>query len=339
MRMIYKRLLSVLGSLTTVVLAGIAGYMLIERWGFFDALYMTVITIASVGFMEVHTLSPQGRAFTIVLILCGSATLIYGLSVLTTFFVEGELTDYFRRRRMNNAIARLRGHYIVCGVSATGRYVIDELTKTGRSFVVIDHDPEKLRPLAEAGILHLNGDATQDAVLVAANIAAAAGLFSALHSDADNLLTVVTARGLHPQLKVIVKAFDEESERKLRQVGASGVVMPNFIGGMRMVSEMIRPSVVTFLDTMLRVRESVVRVEEIHCPAGSSLIGQTLAEAGLLDVAEVTVVAVCDRAGNYHFNPPRELVLQADDVLIVMGNVACIQALVAGLAPAAAREK
>lgn len=332
--MIYKRLLSVLGSLATVVLVGIAGYMLIEGWGLFDALYMTVITIASVGFMEVHTLSPQGRAFTIILILCGSATLIYGLSVLTTFFVEGELTDYFRRRRMKNAIDRLRGHYIVCGVSATGRYIIDELTKTGRSFVVIDRDPEKLRPLAEAGILHLPGDATQDAILVSANIANAAGLFSALHADADNLLTVVTAKGLQPQLKVVVKAFDEESERKLRQVGADGVVMPNFIGGMRMASEMIRPSVVTFLDTMLRVREGVVRVEEIPCPAGSPLVGRTLAATGLLDVDDVSVVAVCDHAGQYRFNPPRELVLEPEDVLIVMGNVVHIRALVDDFAPA-----
>lgn len=332
--MIYKRLLGVLGSLTTVVLAGIAGYMLIEGWGLFDALYMTVITIASVGYMEVHTLSPHGRAFTILLILCGSATLIYGLSVLTAFIVEGELSDYFRRRKMKNAIAKLRGHYIVCGVSATGRYVIDELTKTGRSFIVIDRDPEKLRPLLESGILHLHGDATQEAVLVAANIATATGLFSALHHDADNLLTVVTAKGLHPQLKVVVKAFDEESERKLRQVGADGVVMPNFIGGMRMASEMIRPSVVTFLDTMLRVRESVVRVEEIHFPPGSVLVGRTLAAAGLLDVDEVTVVALCDREGHYRFNPPRELVLQAEDVLIVMGNVARIRTLVEGLSPA-----
>jgi voltage-gated potassium channel len=170
-------------------------------------------------------------------------------------------------------------------------------------------------------------------VLVAANIATAAGLFSALHHDADNLLTVVTAKGLQPELKVVVKTIDEESERKLRQVGADGVVMPNFIGGMRMVSEMIRPSVVTFLDTMLRVRDSVVRVEEIPCPAGSRLVGQSLAAAGLLDVAEVTVVAVCDRAGSYRFNPSRDLELQAEDVLIVMGNVARIRTLVDSFSP------
>jgi voltage-gated potassium channel len=212
-------------------------------------------------------------------------------------------------------------------MSATGRYVIDELKKTGRSFVVIDRDQERIRALNEAGILNIEGDATNDAVLQAANISRAGGLLTTLHADSDNLFVVVTARGLNPSLKIIAKAINEESERKLRQVGADRVVMPNFIGGLRMASEMIRPSVVTFLDTMLRSQDATVRVEEIRITHGSSLAGKSLAESGLLDVEGVTVVALAGGEKAYRFNPHREWLLSANDVVIVMGVVGNIMAL------------
>lgn len=332
--MICNRLTGVIIALTVVIAVGTLGYTGIEGWSYFDSLYMTVITIASVGYMEVHDLSQQGRAFTIILILCGSATLIYGLSVLTAFIVEGELTDAIRRRKMKNAISRLDNHYIVCGMSATGKYVVEELLKTGRSFVVVDKDPERVRELSEANILNIEGDATHEAVLEAANIRRAAGLLSALHYDADNLFVVVTAKGLNPDLKIVAKAINEESERKLRQVGADRVVMPNFIGGLRMASEMIRPSVVSFLDNMLRVKDSAIRVEEIHIPASSPLVGRSLADSGILDVDGVTVVALSGGSGSYCFNPPRNRPLGTDDVVIVMGIVESILQLKAKAARA-----
>lgn len=319
--MIYKRLLNVVAALTTVFLAGVLGYAIIEGWSLFDSLYMTVITIASVGYGEVHPLSFHGRLFTIFLILCGSATLIYGLSILTAFIVEGELTDILRRRKMLKKISGLKGHFIVCGMSATGRYVIDELKKTGRTFLVIDRDPEKTKGLNAEGILTIEGDATNDAVLQAANVTSAGGLLTTLHADSDNLFVVVTARGLNPSLKIVAKAINEESERKLRQVGADSVVMPNFIGGLRMASEMIRPSVVSFLDVMLRSQDATVRVEEITVPHGSPLVGRSLADSAILDTEGVTVVAICDGARAYSFNPPRQRILVEGDVVIVMGVV------------------
>ncbi|NJD90098.1 MAG: potassium channel protein [Geobacter sp.] len=319
--MIYRRLLKVIAALAMVCFAGVSGYMVIEGWSLFDSLYMTVITIASVGYGETHPLTFGGRFFTIILILCGSATLIYGLSILTAFIVEGELTDILRRRKMIKTISGLAGHFIVCGMSATGRYVIDELKKTGRTFVVIERDPEKIKGLNADGILTVEGDATNDAILQAANIGRAAGLLTTLHADADNLFVVVTARGLNPALKIIAKAMNEESERKLRQVGADRVVMPNFIGGMRMASEMIRPSVVSFLDVMLRSQDATVRVEEINIPAGSPLTWKSLAESGVMDAAGVTLVAVADEQKSYCFNPDRERRLVAGDLLIVMGVV------------------
>jgi voltage-gated potassium channel len=319
--MIYKRLMRVTAALAAVFLCGVLGYSVIEGWSLFDSLYMTVITIASVGYGEVHPLSFEGRLFTIILILCGSATLIYGLSILTAFIVEGDLTDILRRRKMIKTIAGLEKHFIVCGVSATGRYVIDELKKTGRRFVVIDRDPERIRQLSEEGILNLEGDATNDSVLTAANISSAEGLLTTLHSDSDNLFVVVTARGLNPSLKIIAKAINEESERKLRQVGADSVVMPNFIGGLRMASEMIRPSVVSFLDTMLRSHDKTLRVEEINISEDSPLKGKSLADTAIMDMEGVTVVAVSDGKGPYCFNPSRRRLLSAGDVVIVMGVV------------------
>ena len=199
--------------------------------------------------------------------------------------------------------------------------MIDELKKTGRTFVVIDRAPEKIRGLSEQGVLTIEGDATNDAVLQAANVARAGGLLTTLHADSDNLFVVVTARGLNPSLKIVAKAINEESERKLRQVGANSVVMPNFIGGLRMASEMIRPSVVSFLDVMLRSQDATVRVEEISIPTRSQLVGTSLADSAIMDAEGVTVVAICDGKKSYSFNPPRGRLLAEGDVVIVMGVV------------------
>lgn len=319
--MIYNRLLGVLVAFSIVICVGTLGYSMIDGWNLFDSLYMTVITIASVGFGEVHTLSFNGRVFTIILILCGSATMMYGLSILTAFIVEGELTDVLRRRKMNKAISKLENHYILCGLSATGRYIAGELEKTGRNFIVIDSDPVKIKELNDANILNIEGDATHEAVLKSANIGKAGGLLSALHADSDNLFVAVTAKGLNPALKIVVKAIDEESERKLQQVGADYVVMPNFIGGMRMVSQMIRPSVVSFLDVMLRSKDATVRVEEINITQDSPLLNRSLADSGILEVEGVTVVALSDGNGSYEFNPSKNRVVRENDVIIVMGIV------------------
>ncbi len=326
--MLRKRLIGILAALAFIMLTGTGGYVAIEGWAPLDALYMTVITLSSVGFMEVHDLSDKGRVFTMALILCGSGVLIYGISIITAFIVEGELTDVLRRRKMQKRIDRLEGHYIVCGADQTGRYVIDELLRTQKKFSVIDRDAAKIRELLSRDILCVEGDATHDAVLLNAGIQRAVGFVTALHSDAENLFTVITARRLNPGLRIISKAVDEESVQKIRSVGADSVVMPNFIGGLRMVSEMIRPSVVNFLDVMLRVKDRTVRVEEIALADASPFAGRKLGETGALGVEGVTVVALTDKEGvSYHFNPPHSRVLTGGDILIVMGDVERINGL------------
>ncbi len=320
--MLYKRLIGIFIALSIIFSAGVFGYKIIEGWTTLDSLYMTVITLASVGFMEVHPLSNAGRIFTILLILYGSGVLIYGISVITAFIIEGELTDILRRRKMNKKISQLKGHYIVCGADHTGRYVIEELAKTKKDFVVIEKDAEKIKHFIEQNILCIEGDATHDAVLEMAGIKRARGFITSLHSDAENLFVVITAKRLNPDIRVISKAVEEESDQKIRMVGADGVVMPNSIGGLRMVSEMIRPTVVTFLDIMLRSKDRTIRIEDIEINPGSSFAGRTLDETGTLDIEGVTVVALKDKTNDtYVFNPSRKSALTTDNVLIVMGNV------------------
>lgn len=322
MHTLYKRLIGIAAALLAVFFTGVSGYELIEGWPLLDSLYMTVITIATVGYGEVHPLSNTGRVFTMFLIFFGTGVLAYGISTATAFIVEGELTDAIRRKKMQKIIDQLKGHYIVCGADQTGRYVIDELVKIKRDFVAIEKDTEKNKELKERDILCVEGDTTHNAVLEAAGIKRAKGLITTLHSDAENLLVVFTAKKLNPGIRVISKAIEEESEQKIRMAGADGVVMPNSIGGLRMVSEMIRPSVVTFLDTMLRSKDKTIRVEEIIIHSGSPFEGKSIAEAGILSIEGVSLVALKDRKNDtYMFNPPKTTALAGGNVLIAMGEI------------------
>lgn len=326
--MIFNKLTGIVFILTVIILTGTLGYSTLEGWSLLESLYMTIITLSSVGFMEVHPLSNTGRIFTMVLILCGSGVLIYGISVITAFVVEGELTDVLRRKKMDKKIESYKGHYIVCGADQTGRYVIDELIKTKKDFIVIEKDPEKVGRLMKEDILCLEGDATHDAILQKAGIQRAKGFITALHSDAENIFVVITAKRLNPSLRVISKAVEEESEQKIRMVGADSVVMPSYIGGLRMVSEMIRPSVVNFLDIMLRSKDRTIRVEEIDIPEGSSFAGKDLEHAGILDMEGVTIVALKDRKkDSYIFNPSRKTILTKDHLIIVMGDIDLIRSI------------
>lgn len=334
--MIYQRLLRIAIALFLIIAAGVMGYRVIEHqhYSLFDALYMTVITMASVGFMEVHPLSWAGRVFTICLILVGCSVLVYAVSTVTAFIVEGDLSDVLRRRKMQKKIDQMRHHYLICGAAQTGEHIIDELHKTHKAFVVIDCDEEKVANLHERGIPAICGDATRDAVLLQAGVARARGLISTLQTDADNLFVTFTARHLNPALRIITKATTAESEPKLRQAGADGVVMTNFIGSLRMASELIRPSVVSFLDIMLRSKDETIRVDEIALHPASPVVGKTLAATGLMDHEGVSVVALMTQGGGeYLFNPARHLVLQPEHVLIVMGNVAHIDEIRQHIAP------
>lgn len=325
-----KRLIFALVLLAIVVVSGTAGYVLIERWNLLDAFYMTIITIASVGYMEVNPLSQHGRIFTIFLIIFGMGVLLFGISTFTAFLVEGELSELLRRRKMEKRISGLKEHYIVCGIGTIGRHIIEELHKTGRAFVAIDTSEERYAELAERGMLVIKGDSTSSAVLKSANAANAKGVFCSLHTDAENLLLILTAKGINPSLKIVSKAEEDESEEKMRRAGADGVVLPKFIGGLRMASAMVRPEAVSFLDRMLKGQEEIYRVEDVAIDASSSISGKTLKESGLRDKRGLSVVAL-RKGERYIFNPSGDERLDAGDVLIFIGETNSIREIKADL--------
>ncbi len=304
--------------------AGILGYMLIEHWGFLDSLYMTVITIASVGYMEVYPLTTQGRIFTIFLIIFGIGVLMFGISTFTAFLVEGELNELLRRRKMEKQIAKLKDHYIICGTGRIGKHIIYEMKNTKRPHVAIEKDEEACKELLEKGILHIKGDATSYEVLKSANVEHAKGLFCALPNDADNLLLILSAREINSGMRIISKANERESEHKMRKAGADGVVSPLFIGGLRMASEMVRPAAVNFLDKMLREYDQVYRVEDIIISDNSVYNGKTLKDSGLLGQKGVTVVAF-KKGDKYLFNPSDEELINSGDAVILIGETESIR--------------
>lgn len=309
--------------------AGIAGYSLLEGWDFQDSAWMTVITLATVGYGEAKPLDTTGRWFTICLIIGGMGVLLYAVSSLTAFIVEGELLDVLRRARMEKQIEKLSGHHIICGAGRVGMYICTELLRTGHSVVVIDQDVTPLESLGGKGPapLTLQGDPTSDEVLEKAGIRKAAGLFAALHTDKDNLFVVLSARGLNSRLRIVARGDEEASRDKLLRAGADGVVLTHSIGGMRMASEMIRPTVVGFLDTMLRERESTLRVAEAAVREGASLAGKTVEEAAISERTGALLLALRGQEGAFEFNPPAHMHIRAGVTLIVMGDKDQVRAL------------
>ena len=321
-----SRLIVIASFLVVIVVIGVVGYMAIEGWGFFDSLYMVVITLTSVGFMEVHDLSFKGQLFTIVLIVFGMGILLLGITSLTAFLVEGKLSEILRRKKMVKRINSLRNHYIVCGAGEIGQNIIEELQKIGSPLVVIDMDEAACKALEEKNILFVKGDATSIASLKDANQEMAKGLFCALKGDADNLLLVMTARGINPKIRIISKGRKEESREKMLRAGADGVVLPQFIGGMRMASEMVRPAAVTFLDKMLKSKEGAVRVEDVIVGRQSGLIGKKLKDCSFYGVEGLLMVAL-GRGDEYKINPSKEERMEGGDVLIFIGQEERIQAI------------
>ncbi|WP_374354839.1 TrkA family potassium uptake protein [Chitinimonas sp.] len=329
---ITRKLLQLTLLVSLTLAAGTLGYVWVEGWSWFDGLYMTVITLATIGYGEVNPLDTPGRVFTMLLILFGSAMLVYAASSIASLIIEGQLVRAIRRRAMQKSIDRLSRHHIVCGHGSTGRYVVEGMQRVHQAFVVIEQDAARVQALRDRGLLVVEGDATQDEVLARAGIARAAGLVACLHHDADNVFVVLTARELNADLRIVAKAVDESAQRKLRAVGADGVVLPNFIGGVRMLMELVQPNAITLLDMMLRSPEQTIIAEEIALPHDSRWLGQALATLQLEAHPGASLLAL-QRAGSapYQFNPPADTILCAGDVLIVMGEQQAVQGFSARL--------
>jgi voltage-gated potassium channel len=328
-------LLSAAGVLAAVVMVGATAYYSVGegRWSWFDCFYMTIITLSTVGFAE--TLEgmneiPEARAVTITLIILGSGTLLYFISSLTALIVEGDLQGILRRRSMQRAITTISDHVIVCGVGTTGRHIATELRAVGIPFVVVDSKGDLLEELAEEfddELLYIVGDATDDHVLELAGVERARGVISALNDDKANLFVTISARALNPTARIVAKSIEPSTEPKLRRAGADAVVAPNYIGGVRLFSEMVSPKTVAFLDRIIQFGGGIsVGIEAIDIPKTSPLAGKRLAETDLR-AAGALVVAVHRADGDYIYNPGSEHLLEAGDSLIVLAESADVEAL------------
>jgi voltage-gated potassium channel len=323
-----RRLLAAFGAIVTLVVIGSTAYWLLGhgRWTYGDCVYMTVITISTVGFGELGAMHqvPGARILTISLIVSGVGTLAYVQSNLTALLVEGVIGHALRRNRMRKQIAALKGHIVVAGAGSTGKHVIQELIATQTPFVVIDRNDQHLarvsEELTEGKMLYVTGDATDDHMLVAARVSEARGVVAALTHDKDNLFVTLSARGLNPTARIVAKVVEDDAAAKMIRAGATSIVSPTQIGGLRMASELLRPEVNEFLDQMLLDKTKNLRLEEVVIHAESPLVGMLLKETPIRRETRLLVVAVRGSDRSFLYNPDPDYVIQVGTTLIVMGE-------------------
>jgi voltage-gated potassium channel len=308
-----------LGIVVGAIVVGTTGYVVIEPgWRLFDALYMTVITLTTVGFKEVGTLSDAGRVWTMILSMSGVGLIFGSVGIVAEYFVVEATSGRREAKRMTDAVGKLQGHYILCGYGRVGLTVARELVHSGLKVVVIDILPESLARARREGFLEVEGDATEEATLRAAGIERARGLITTIDSDAHNVYVILSARAINPKLFVVARANSADSEGRLMQAGADRVVSPYTMAGHRLAELATRPRVVDFIDAALSHGELAFSMEEVEVIAGSSIDGSTV---GALRDTGVFVLAIVQGERSYEANPPAGRVLKAGETLVVSGSV------------------
>jgi voltage-gated potassium channel len=320
-RVALRRIESALVALLVIMAAGVLGYMVFEGWSFTDALYMTVITVTTVGYREVRPLDTTGQLWTMVLLITGVGTLFYAAVSSVELVVEGTIRGYFGRRRMEAAINKLSGHYILCGYGRVGRQVAREFARDGVPFVIIEQDPAIVEECVEEGYLVLLGEASDDEVLEEAGIRRARGLVAAVDSDADNVFVVLSARKLNPELHIVARASSDESAAKLEMAGADRTLSPYAVGGRRLASLATQPLIVDFLDIVTRGEEGIeFRLEEFRVPEDSFIADQTIGELRIGERTGAMILATRNKEGRFDTTPSASNRIRAGDTLIVLGT-------------------
>ena len=314
-------------ALVSIIALGTLGYATIEGWQAFDAFYMTIITLATVGFREVHELSPEGKVFTIVLIISGTGIIAYTLSSLIQFTLEGQLRKILGRKKLESRIGKLRDHYIICGYGRIGHLICREFQSRPIPFVIVEQNPSHIERLEREGYLYVEGDATDDETLQAAGIEHAKGLITAVTSDTDNVYITLTARGLNPKLFILARAGEEGAEKKLMRAGASKVISPYTIGASRMAQAILRPSVVDFIELATASEHLELQIEEIRISANSVLAGKNLINSGIRQSMGIIIVGIKESDGKMIFNPPPGKNIEPNSVLIILGERPAISQL------------
>lgn len=315
------------GLLVIVTIGGTLGYVLIERWSWWDSLYMTVITVTTVGYREVHPLSRAGEAFTIILLIGGVGTALYTFTLLATAVVEGGLHLRLEQRRIRRMLDTLSNHYIVCGYGRIGSVIAHEFQRQNVRFVVVERNPDRVHEIIAAGMLAVEADASREEVLRRLGIERARGLIAAVGTDAENVYAVLTARGLAPGLFIVGRAETEDASRKLLRAGANRVISPYQIGAVQMAQTALRPAVVDFVTLATGAGNLDLAMEQIRIAAGSELAGRSLIDANLRQRFSVIVVGIQRSGGSLEFNPPPDALMQPGDELVVLGRPANLREL------------
>lgn len=316
----YRKLSISLLLLAATLAFGTLGYHAIEDMPLFDAFYMTLITITTVGFSEIKPLTEPGRVITIIIIVSGISIGGYSVGMLVRMLIEGEFARTFGRRKLERQIQDLKNHFIVCGFGRIGRIICEELHVDDIPFVVIERDTDSLEKLERLRYLYLNKDATSEDALIAAGIERARGLVTAVRSDADNVFITLTARTLRPEIYVMSRASEAKNEGKIKKAGATRVVSPYLIGAKRMAQVLKRPTVVDFIDIAMMDSHLGLMMEEARIGEASGLIGKTLIESHLRQDFGVIIVAIKKPSGEMIFNPLPGQRLEAQDIIVVLGK-------------------
>ena len=316
----FRKLYLAIGMVLLVLLVGIVGYYTIEDYSLLDSVFMTVITVATVGYREVKELDDAGKIFTSFLIIFSIGTFAYAISVITRYVIEGEFQTYFRHYKVNKEILKLKDHVIVCGFGRNGRQACEQLRSGNEKFVAIESNPKIIATLHEdESILFIEGDATNDDVLLEAGLERAKALITALPNDAANVFVVLTARDRNPNLKIISRASDDASEHKLKRAGANNVIMPDKIGGTHMAALVTKPDVLEFIDHITgRIN---IRLEEIlYSSLPNSMRGKSIKELEIRNKTGANIIGFKTAEGDYIINPSPEMVMMPDAKLFVLGT-------------------
>jgi voltage-gated potassium channel len=327
MNRLARRFLFLAAAIVGTLVTGTVGFTAIDKYPPFDAFYMTLITMTTVGYGEVHPLSHAGRVFNSFLIMFGVTTIFIAIGAMTQTIIELEFGDVFNKRRNKRMIEKLKDHHIICGFGRVGRGAAAELQHAGAPFVIVDSDPARAERAMMAGMLAVAADATHDDSLRQVGVERAHGLVAALATDADNLFVLLSAKGLNPNLYVAVRAAEEGAVEKMRRAGANSVIAPYALTGHRLAQSLLRPHVVQFLDFAATDAGEDTAIEQVLVAEGSEMVGKTIREMQLGRDLGVIVMAIRDCHGKMHFNPPADAPIQVGDTLIAMGGQGGLRSL------------
>lgn len=313
--------------LLAILIVGIIGYRRLEGWSVIDSAYMVVITLSTVGFREVHDLSPYGRLFTIGIIVTGVGTAIYAVGQFIEIVLEGQLIGFRRKRKMEKEITSLKDHYIICGFGRVGHQVSVELASAKIPYVILDSKPETAAELAEKNIPNIIGDITTDQLLISANIKSAKGLIAAADSDTANVFVTLSARVLNPNLTIIARASSINAEEKLKKAGANKVISPYFIAGKRMAQVLTKPAAIDYLDTVLYSEHLELEMRECRVNGNSKINGKTLSESQVRQKTGAHIVAIRKADGSFNYQPAADSKIESGDILVSVGSPKQLNAL------------